>query len=326
MRADDDEGATMPETIQDHVSAYLSDAHSIEEQALAQLRSIPRLEDAPRLAAALEAHLAETEDHERAVARLLAEREAAPSRFKDLVMQLGGKGFVLFARLNEDTPGKLLAHAYAYEALEEASYALLGLVGERAGAAAVVSAAARIEAEEIAMKARLAGCFDEGAAASLAAVDVDIREQLGRYLADAHAIEEQAIGLLERAADASPDVLAEVYRAHLAETREQSDAVSARLHALGRDRSVLRDAAMRVGAINWAAFFAAHPDTPGKLAAFAFAFEHLEIGGYEQLRRVAERAGDEETAELARHIADQERSAAARIRDCFAVAADAVLA
>ena len=32
----------------------------------------------------------------------------------------------------------------------------------------------------------------------------------------------------------------------------------------------------------------AHPDTPGKLAAFVYAFEHLEIGGYEQLARVAQ--------------------------------------
>ena len=44
---------------------------------------------------------------------------------------------------------------------------------------------------------------------------------------------------------------------------------------------------MRLGAVNWATFFKAHPDTPGKVAAFAYAFEHLEIGGYEQLLRVA---------------------------------------
>ena len=41
-------------------------------------------------------------------------------------------------------------------------------------------------------------------------------------------------------------------------------------------------------------FFAAQPDTPGKLAAFAHAFEFLEIGGYEQLVRVARRANDDE--------------------------------
>lgn len=34
---------------------------------------------------------------------------------------------------------------------------------------------------------------------------------------------------------------------------------------------------------------AAQPDTPPKLAGFAYALEHLEIGSYELLRRVAER-------------------------------------
>ena len=75
----------------------------------------------------------------------------------------------------------------------------------------------------------------------------------------------------------------------------------------------LKDAGMRVGALNWGAFFAAQPDTPGKLAAFAFAFEHLEIGGYEQLRRVAERAGDQATVAAAEEILVQERAAAAKI-------------
>lgn len=170
----------MPDDIHDQLTAYLTDAHSIEEQALAQLRSIPPLEDAPKLAEALRAHLAETEGHERSVKELLEQRDAGPSWFKDAVMKLGGKGFILFARFNEDTPGKLLTHAYSYEALEEASYSLLGLVAAEAGEGHVATAAARIEAEEIVMKERLAGCFDEGAAASLARLEPDdVQKQVG---------------------------------------------------------------------------------------------------------------------------------------------------
>ena len=82
---------------------------------------------------------------------------------------------------------------------------------------------------------------------------------------------------------------------------------------------------MRLGALNWGAFFAAQPDTPGKLLAFAYAFEHLEIGGYEQLRRVAERAGDEETAALVGRILAQEREAADRIAGAFDEAVNASL-
>lgn len=225
----------MPDDIHDQLTAYLTDAHSIEEQALAQLRSIPALEDAPKMSAAFAMHLAETEGHERAVGQLLEQRDAAPSMFKDSVMKLGGKGFILFAKLNPDTPGKLLTHAYSYEALEEASYSLLAIVAAQAGEGAVAVAASRIEAEEIAMKERLAVCFDEGVAASLAAIEPDdLQEQVGTYLADAHALEQQALGLLERAADSDSGGLRDVYREHLAETRAHVEAVGARLEMLDR--------------------------------------------------------------------------------------------
>jgi ferritin-like metal-binding protein YciE len=83
---------------------------------------------------------------------------------------------------------------------------------------------------------------------------------------------------------------------------------------------------MRLAAVNWATFFAAHPDTPGKVAAFAYAFEHLEIGGYEQLARVAELAGDADTKALAQTILAEERAAAATIASDWEGAARASLA
>lgn len=317
----------MPDSIRDHLTAYLTDAHSIEEQAIAQLNSIPSMPGAKMLSGALHAHLAESEGHEREIERLLEERDAQSSWFKDAVMKLGGKGFILFARANPDTPGKLLAHALSYEALEEASYALLGIVAEQAGETEVAATAARIESEEIAMKERLAACFDETVAASLAAVDPDdLGTQLARYLADAHALEEQSLTLLARAADRTPGALADAYREHHAETERHAAGITARLHALGHDRSALKDAALRMAAINWAAFFEAHPDTPGKLAAFAYALEHLEIGGYEQLRRVAERAGDDETVQIAEGILAEERRAAAALKELFPEAARLALA
>jgi ferritin-like metal-binding protein YciE len=316
----------MAATTHDHLTSYLTDAHSIEEQALAQLRSLPSLPDAVQLAAVLHEHLAETEGHERTVKGLLENRDAKPSWFKDVVMRIGGRGFILFARLNPDTPGKLLAHAYSYEALEEASYALLALVADEAGESGVARAARGIEAEEVAMKERLAACFDEGAGASLRdLLRPAVKERLGAYLADAHALEQQSLGLLERAAGASSGRLSAAFETHHAETQLQSEAVAARLHALGHDASGLKDAAMRMAAINWATFFETHPDTPGKLAAFAYAFEHLEIGGYAQLQRVAQIAGDHETSELAGALADQERGAAATLKGLFPEAAQLAL-
>ena len=40
-------------------------------------------------------------------------------------MRAGGLGFLLFARTQPDTPGKLAAHAYSFEHLEIAAYELL---------------------------------------------------------------------------------------------------------------------------------------------------------------------------------------------------------
>ena len=82
---------------------------------------------------------------------------------------------------------------------------------------------------------------------------------------------------------------------------------------------------MRAGALNWGAFFQAQRDTPGKLAAFAYAFEHLEIGGYEQLLRVAQAAGDHETVDVARDILETERATAGRIAEHWDEALEASL-
>jgi|SRR5437764_1995576 len=313
----------MARELDDQLTKYLTDAHSIEVQALAQLRSAPEIAGTPGLAEAFRTHLAETEEHERIVRELLDARDAKPSKVKDTVMGIGGKGFLLFAKLQPDTPGKLLAHALSYEALEVASYELLSRVAARAKDERVVEAAAEIRNDERMMMQRLEANIDQ-------AVDASLREHprddlgtlLRKYLGDAHAIEQQAIGLLERAPKLVEDPrLESVFADHLAETRDHAELVQERLHSLGDAPSSLKDAAMRLGALNWNMFFAGHPDTPGKLTAFAYAFEHLEIGGYEQLKRMAERAGDAQTVKLVEHILEQEREAATKLASAFDVAA-----
>src|SRR6185437_14005939 len=95
----------MAREIDDQLTKYLTDAHSIEEQALAQLRTAPDLAGDPEIAAAFDLHRVETERHEAATRRMLDDRGASPSKVKDVVMAVGGKGFVLFARSQPDTPG-----------------------------------------------------------------------------------------------------------------------------------------------------------------------------------------------------------------------------
>jgi ferritin-like metal-binding protein YciE len=316
------------DTLEEQLIKYLTDVHSIEQQALVQMKAAPKMAGDERIASAFSDHLTETEGHERLVTERLEANGAKPSKLKDLAGTLTGAGFGAFAKAQPDTPGKLVAHAFSYEHMEEAAYDLLGRVARRAGDNATVEAAGLIEAQERAMGDRLADCFDLAVEAALRELDPDdLSRQLDKYLADAHAIEAQALVLLGKAPSlaGSPE-LASAYSSHLEETKEHERLVTARLDARGASPSRLKDAALSVGALNWGVFFAAQPDTPAKLAAFAYAFEHLEIAAYELLRRVAARVGDEETEHIADRILGEENAAAAHIRSLFDQALDASLA
>lgn len=318
----------MTHPLHDDLTGYLKDAHSIEEQALQQLQRAPKVAGEETLARALEEHRLETEGHESRIRQLLEERGEKPSGLKDAVMKAGGTGFVLFAESQTDTPGKLASHALSYEALEWASYDLLARTADRAGETRVAEVARAIREEERAMMERIEGLLDRTARASLeAAVTDDIREHLRRYLADAHALEAQSIQLLESGEDMARDTaLAAIFREHLAESRRQQERLEERLEALDADRSLVKDAALRLGAMNWGMFFGAQPDTTGKLAAFSYAVEYLEVGGYEQLRVVAREAGDAGTVRVAEEILAEERRAAERVAGMFDEALTATLA
>jgi ferritin-like metal-binding protein YciE len=318
----------MPDrSIDEQLTKYLTDVHSIEVQALAQMKAAPDIAGDERLAAVFREHLDETREQERLVEQALETRGADTSALKDIAGRVGGWAMIAFARLNPDTPGKLTAHAFSYEHMEVAAYALLARAAERAGDQTVADLAHTIGAQERAMAERLAANFDVAVEASLREKDADgIEEELVSYLTDAHAIEAQALQLLQTGPPiAGFDQLAEVFRDHLEETREQQRLVEERLRAHDAKPSRFQNTGMRIGGLNIGGFFGVQPDTPVKLAGFAFAFEHLEIAGYELLRRVAERAGDPDTVAVAQRIAAEERAAAERIAGTWDAAIDTAL-
>jgi ferritin-like metal-binding protein YciE len=310
------------------ITKYLTDAHSIEVQALEQMKRAPKIAGDQDLAAIFEQHLGETEEHERLVREALESRGAGPSTLKDIAGRAGGWGMVLFAKLNPDTPGKLAMHAYSYEHMELAAYELLRRIAERAGEDGVAQLAARIGEQERAMADRVNERWDRAVDASLREKDADAtREEIVKYLRDAHALEAQAIQMLEAGPRiAEFDSLATLFSEHLEESREHQRRVEQRLEELGSGPGRFQSAAMRLSALNLGGFFKAQPDSPVKIAGFAYAFEALESGAYELLARTARRAGDEATATLAEEILANERATAERVAGTWDAAVDAALA
>lgn len=308
-------GRQWAESPEEKLVEHLTDVHSIEEQALTQMRAAPEIAGDERLAEIFEQHMVETRGQKRRVRERLEAHDAEPSTAKDLAGRAGGIGMLFFAASQPDTPGKLTAHAFSYEHLEQAAYELLKRTAQQAGDEETVRVAEQIEAEEERMAERLASCFDVAVEASLAELgDADLSSQVDIYLADAHAIEQQALQLLEAAPKAVADEeLEAIFTRHLTETTEHERLIRERLEARGAVPSKARDAALRIGGVGIGAFFTAQPDTTAKLTGFAFAFEHLEMAAYELLKRVAHRAGDEDTAALADRILAEERIAAEAI-------------
>lgn len=294
----------------DHLIDYLVDVYSIEQQALAQLRKAPDIAGAPGLAQHLKEHLLETEAQAKMIGDRLEAVGGSPSTMQDAVMKVGGKGFLAFAMSQPDTPGKLAAHAHSYEALEAAAYELLVTMAGIAGDGKTVEIAQTILEQEQTMKRRLADDLEEAARASLHATRSSAGEALPAYLADAHALEKQAIELLKKAPESADDELADLYRRHLRESEKHARMIEQRLQASGKKPSKVKDSALAAAGLNWSFFFKALDDTAAKLAAFVYAFEHLEIAGYELLRHVAREAGDSATVDLATEILEEERVAA----------------
>lgn len=299
----------------DQLVKYLADIHSIEQQALAQLRPALGIAGDERLCRAFERHLVETEDQERRVRERLEELGGKPSKLKDAAGTVGGWGMVAFAAAQPDTPGKLAMHAYSYEHMELAAYELLGRLAEREGDDETARMAADIAAEERRMAERLEQSFDTAVEVSLGAVDQDqIDSLLLAYLRDVHALEGQAVKLLESGAERVEDeFLEQAFRDHLTETRGHLERVEGLLEERGARPSLIKDTMLKGGGFNLSAFFGAQPDSTTKLAGFAFAFEHLEVAAYELLQRVAARAGDEGVVTTAEEILAEERAAAERV-------------
>jgi ferritin-like metal-binding protein YciE len=149
----------------------------------------------------------------------------------------------------------------------------------------------------------------------------ELKEELVKFLQNAHAMEEKSLQTLEAArAIAGDPQLEQLYDGHIAETQRHLELLKERLESHDESRSLLKDLAGRLAAVGVGAGLVAQPDTPAKLLAVAFGFENFEIATYELLKRVAQRAGDHDAVEMADKILTNERQAAEKLAASYDLA------
>lgn len=143
-----------------------------------------------------------------------------------------------------------------------------------------------------------------------------LAKKLVEYVQNVHAMEQNVMLMLDSMIMATKDEgIVEMLRQHKAETRRQERLLNERLKAVGglgltstgKDLAAIAAAQAKGVADLW------RTDKAARNARDAFVTEHLEIAAYELLERLAERAGDPETAEVARTNRAEEEAMAERI-------------
>jgi len=144
----------------------------------------------------------------------------------------------------------------------------------------------------------------------------DLQSQLVKHIDEAHALEQTVVHMLDGliASTDDPEVVDRLEQ-HKLEAQQHESTMRRRLEAHGAQPSLVRQAAGMLGAFLKMPLDLMRGERSGRTARDAYTTEHLEIASYELLRRIAERAGDEETAAACREILEQERAMATYIEE-----------
>ncbi|MFL5964830.1 MAG: ferritin-like domain-containing protein [Gaiellaceae bacterium] len=141
-----------------------------------------------------------------------------------------------------------------------------------------------------------------------------IIEQLIKHIDEAHAMEQNVLRMLDTMISTTddPEILQELEH-HKIETEGHAQRMRSRLEAHGAQPSTVKQAAGILGALAKLPLDMVRGEKAGRNARDGYATEHMEIASYELLKRVAQRANDEETASDCDLIIEQERAMAETI-------------
>ena len=150
----------------------------------------------------------------------------------------------------------------------------------------------------------------------------DLNDQLNKHIDEALAMENNVLKMLDGMIETThKQEIKNDLRHHKVETEEHISRLQQRLDDRGASTSMVREATGVMGALMKSVVDMARGEKAGRNARDGYATEHLEIASYQLLERIAERAGDTETAEVARKNRADEEAMAKKIEghwDLFA--------
>jgi ferritin-like metal-binding protein YciE len=139
-------------------------------------------------------------------------------------------------------------------------------------------------------------------------------EELVKHIDEAHAMEQNVLRMLDGMISTTddPDILRELEH-HKVETEGHAERMKERLRAHGGSPSVVRQAGGILGALAKMPLDMVRSEKAGRNARDGYATEHMEIASYELLKRIAQRANDQETVAACDEIIAQEQAMAETI-------------
>jgi len=145
-------------------------------------------------------------------------------------------------------------------------------------------------------------------------VAAELRDQLIDQIEDAHALEQHILRQLDVLIDTTgdPDIVQHL-RHHKMETERHERLLRDRLSYYGERPSPVKQAGSIFTAISKGFLDRVRTPDAARNAREAFTAEHLEIATYELLERVARRAGDDDTVDVARRNRADEEAMAGKI-------------
>ena len=139
----------------------------------------------------------------------------------------------------------------------------------------------------------------------------NVQEALKDYIEDAHAMEENSLQMLNSMLMHTKDPeMREILEHHVEETKQHKSRLKGKLESSGEGTSATKRGGALVSAMFKGVVDQVRTEKPSKDARDGYLNEQLEIASYELLSRLAERAGDYETVEIATaNLADEKMMA-----------------